>query len=67
MTDGCAAQIAAGALREGDWNSVLGTTLVLKGCSSATASTTRAASSTATARPTAAGCPAARRAAARAC
>ena len=33
MTDGCAAQIAAGALRPGDWNSVLGTTLVLKGCS----------------------------------
>jgi sugar (pentulose or hexulose) kinase len=31
MTDGCAAQIAAGALREGSWNSVLGTTLVLKG------------------------------------
>ncbi len=34
MTDGCAAQLAAGALREGDWNSVLGTTLVLKGFSS---------------------------------
>ena len=33
MTDGCAAQFAAGALREGCWNSVLGTTLVLKGCS----------------------------------
>ena len=33
MTDGCAAQFAAGALRPGDWNSVLGTTLVLKGCS----------------------------------
>jgi D-ribulokinase len=33
MTDGCAAQIAAGALRPGDVNSVLGTTLVLKGCS----------------------------------
>jgi sugar (pentulose or hexulose) kinase len=33
MTDGCAAQIAAGALGTGDWNSVLGTTLVLKGCS----------------------------------
>ncbi|MDH6519042.1 sugar (pentulose or hexulose) kinase [Streptomyces sp. SAI-135] len=31
MTDGCAAQIAAGALRHGSWNSVLGTTLVLKG------------------------------------
>jgi len=33
MTDGCAAQIAAGALQPGDWNAVLGTTLVLKGCS----------------------------------
>ncbi len=33
MTDGCAGQIAAGALREGQWNSVLGTTLVLKGVS----------------------------------
>lgn len=31
MTDGCAAQIASGALRSGAWNSVLGTTLVLKG------------------------------------
>jgi sugar (pentulose or hexulose) kinase len=31
MTDGCAAQISAGALEVGDWNSVLGTTLVLKG------------------------------------
>lgn len=34
MTDGCAAQIAAGALSPGAWNSVLGTTLVLKGVSS---------------------------------
>jgi sugar (pentulose or hexulose) kinase len=33
MTDGCAAQIAAGALAPGAWNSVLGTTLVLKGVS----------------------------------
>lgn len=33
MTDGCAAQFAAGAVRAGCWNSVLGTTLVLKGCS----------------------------------
>ncbi len=33
MTDGCAAQIAAGALVPGAWNSVLGTTLVLKGVS----------------------------------
>ena len=31
MTDGCAAQIAAGALARGSWNSVLGTTLVIKG------------------------------------
>jgi len=31
MTDGCAAQLAAGALSEGSWNSVLGTTLALKG------------------------------------
>jgi sugar (pentulose or hexulose) kinase len=31
MTDGCAAQLGAGALRVGSWNSVLGTTLVLKG------------------------------------
>jgi sugar (pentulose or hexulose) kinase len=31
MTDGCAAQLGAGALRPGRWNSVLGTTLVLKG------------------------------------
>ncbi len=31
MTDGCAAQIAADALQPGNWNSVLGTTLVLKG------------------------------------
>lgn len=34
MTDGCAAQIAAGALSVGSWNSVLGTTLVLKGVTS---------------------------------
>jgi D-ribulokinase len=31
MTDGCAAQLGAGALSPGSWNSVLGTTLVLKG------------------------------------
>ncbi|GAA5172097.1 FGGY-family carbohydrate kinase [Pseudonocardia eucalypti] len=30
-TDGCAAQLGAGALAVGSWNSVLGTTLVLKG------------------------------------
>ncbi|WP_251092105.1 FGGY family carbohydrate kinase [Streptomyces sp. Caat 7-52] len=33
MTDGCAAQIGAGALTPGAWNSVLGTTLVFKGAS----------------------------------
>jgi sugar (pentulose or hexulose) kinase len=33
MTDGCAGQLAAGALRAGQWSSVLGTTLVLKGAS----------------------------------
>lgn len=33
MTDGCAAQIGAGCLETGSWNSVLGTTLVLKGVS----------------------------------
>jgi len=33
MTDGCASQFASGAVREGCWNSVLGTTLVLKGAS----------------------------------
>ncbi|GAA4855682.1 FGGY-family carbohydrate kinase [Actinomycetospora corticicola] len=31
MTDGCAAQLAAGAVAPGQWNAVLGTTLVLKG------------------------------------
>lgn len=31
MTDGCAAQVASGALSEGEWNFVVGTTLVLKG------------------------------------
>jgi len=34
MTDGCAAQMGAGALSVGSWNSVLGTTLVLKGVTS---------------------------------
>ncbi|HUR83799.1 MAG TPA: FGGY-family carbohydrate kinase [Solirubrobacteraceae bacterium] len=33
MTDGCAAQIAGGDLRDGAWSSVLGTTLVVKGVS----------------------------------
>ena len=31
MTDGCAAQIASGATAEGCWNTVIGTTLVVKG------------------------------------
>jgi xylulokinase len=31
LTDGCAAQVASGALAVGCWNFVLGTTLVLKG------------------------------------
>ena len=31
MTDGCAAQVGAGALATGSWNTVLGTTLVVKG------------------------------------
>lgn len=34
MTDGCAAQIASGALSNGAWSSALGTTLVLKGATS---------------------------------
>jgi sugar (pentulose or hexulose) kinase len=33
MTDGCASQIAAGTVHVGQWNSALGTTLVLKGVS----------------------------------
>lgn len=32
-TDGCAAQLGAGALSVGEWNCVLGTTLVVKGVS----------------------------------
>jgi len=31
MTDGCAAQIASGAVQVGDWNTTIGTTLVIKG------------------------------------
>lgn len=31
MTDSCAAQLGAGAVAPGEWNSVLGTTLALKG------------------------------------
>lgn len=31
ITDGCASQIAAGAIKPGDWNTTIGTTLVVKG------------------------------------
>ena len=31
MTDGCASQVASGAVRLGDWNTTIGTTLVIKG------------------------------------
>ena len=31
MTDGCASQLASGAAGPGDWNTTLGTTLVIKG------------------------------------
>ncbi|GAB3225075.1 FGGY-family carbohydrate kinase [Spirosoma arcticum] len=31
MTDGCASQIASGAVRPGNWNTTIGTTLVVKG------------------------------------
>ncbi|WP_257666168.1 FGGY-family carbohydrate kinase [Parapedobacter tibetensis] len=31
MTDGCASQIASGAVKPGDWNTTIGTTLVIKG------------------------------------
>ncbi len=31
ITDGCASQIASGAVRVGDWNTTIGTTLVVKG------------------------------------
>lgn len=31
LTDGCAGQMASGAVREGAWNTILGTTLVIKG------------------------------------
>lgn len=33
MTDGCASQISTGAVAPGQWNSTLGTTLVIKGVS----------------------------------
>ncbi|MDN5313406.1 MAG: D-ribulokinase [Thermoanaerobacteraceae bacterium] len=31
LTDGCAGQMASGAVKEGAWNTILGTTLVIKG------------------------------------
>lgn len=31
MTDGCASQIASGAVKPGDWNTTIGTTMVVKG------------------------------------
>ncbi|WP_066838718.1 FGGY-family carbohydrate kinase [Rufibacter ruber] len=31
MTDGCASQVASGAVKLGDWNTTIGTTLVVKG------------------------------------
>lgn len=31
MTDGCASQIASGAVKPGDWNTTIGTTMVIKG------------------------------------
>ena len=31
MTDGCASQVASGAVNPGDWNTTIGTTLVIKG------------------------------------
>ncbi|CAG5068567.1 D-ribulose kinase [Dyadobacter sp. CECT 9623] len=31
MTDGCASQVASGAVAPGDWNTTIGTTLVVKG------------------------------------
>lgn len=34
MTDGCASQISTGAVAPGNWNSTLGTTLVVKGVTS---------------------------------
>lgn len=35
MTDGCASQIAAGAVSLGDWNTTIGTTMVVKGVTAA--------------------------------
>ena len=31
LTDGCASQIASGAVKVGDWNTTIGTTMVIKG------------------------------------
>jgi sugar (pentulose or hexulose) kinase len=31
LTDGCASQVASGAVNPGDWNTTIGTTLVIKG------------------------------------
>jgi sugar (pentulose or hexulose) kinase len=31
ITDGCASQISSGAVRPGDWNTTIGTTMVIKG------------------------------------
>ncbi len=31
VTDGCASQIASGAIKPGDWNTTIGTTMVIKG------------------------------------
>jgi sugar (pentulose or hexulose) kinase len=31
ITDGCASQIASGAINPGDWNTTIGTTMVIKG------------------------------------
>ena len=31
MTDGCASQVASGAVNPGDWNTTIGTTMVVKG------------------------------------
>ncbi|MFD0714175.1 FGGY-family carbohydrate kinase [Paenibacillus sp. GCM10027626] len=31
MTDGCASQISAGSIRPGEWNTTIGTTMVVKG------------------------------------
>lgn len=57
MTDGCAGQIATGAVEPGRFVGVLGTTYVLKGVS-ADWSATRPARSTAIVTPTAGGSPA---------